>query len=542
MKYFGWVFLFFITVYVLPVASRPMVAPQEFQTAEIAREMVERGIWHNPRRLEKDSQVDSIATYAPVAVSIKLFGKNTFAVRFPMLLAVGLTALFIWVLTRQVTRDDKLAALASVIFLSFSGSYLAATTAVADAIFAMLAVGGCGIGFEALQEQKYNRRLVLLIIIFSLFTALGFIVRGGASLAIPVLVFGGYLIWRRDWQRALKIVLPCVLLSLGLILLWSWKQWTTDPVYWRHFITRIAWCVFTGSGLDELPWYTYILVMVLGALPGAVLLIPALFSGKDAWRRMLKQPLYIFACCFLFLPLLFFTFFGGRQPGIILCCFAPLAVLIATGLREYFNSGGHHRAYNWGMTAWGALLTLTGIFLGIAAMMPGSFAGRVMEQLPVSSNTNPLMAVVCLTSGALMFYSLRGNWRGRMYLFFISIALLPVFGSWCVADNAAMPQRPLKKLQRELDFGGKQTVIYAVPQLYDAAAWLCDREKLEVMEKSSLPAIAADINCPERKHEVVVITRSERDARMVAELEKMCRRPHSIRKIDGVSATLFPGK
>ena len=105
-----------------------------------------------------------------------------------------------------------------------------------------------------------------------------------------------------------------------------------------------------------------------------------------------------------------------------------------------------------------------------------------------------------------------------------------------------MPQRPLKKLQRELDFGGKQTVIYAVPKLYDAAAWLCDREKLEVMEKSSLPAIAADINCPERKHEVVVITRSERDARMVAELEKMCRRPHSSRKIDGVSAFLFPGK
>ena len=118
MKYFGWVFLFFIVVYILPLGSRPLILP-EYGFAETAREMVMSGDYVTPRlRGETVSDVPAPAYY-PAAKGIQLFGKNSFAVRFPSALAAGLTALFIWILIKQVLRDEKLAALSSIIYLSF---------------------------------------------------------------------------------------------------------------------------------------------------------------------------------------------------------------------------------------------------------------------------------------------------------------------------------------------------------------------------------------------------------------------------------------
>ena len=40
MRYFWFVFLFFIVAYLVPLAGRPLVTPDEFRYAEIPREMI----------------------------------------------------------------------------------------------------------------------------------------------------------------------------------------------------------------------------------------------------------------------------------------------------------------------------------------------------------------------------------------------------------------------------------------------------------------------------------------------------------------------
>lgn len=42
MKYYALVGVFFIVAYLLPLAGRPMVTPDEFRYAEIPREMIDR--------------------------------------------------------------------------------------------------------------------------------------------------------------------------------------------------------------------------------------------------------------------------------------------------------------------------------------------------------------------------------------------------------------------------------------------------------------------------------------------------------------------
>ena len=65
---------------------------------------------------------DAAAEIPPMAYwltagSFKLFGQNAFANRLPSALAVGLTALFIALLIQQALRDEKLAALAAMLYL-----------------------------------------------------------------------------------------------------------------------------------------------------------------------------------------------------------------------------------------------------------------------------------------------------------------------------------------------------------------------------------------------------------------------------------------
>jgi 4-amino-4-deoxy-L-arabinose transferase len=150
MKYFGWIFLFFIILYIIPLGSRPMIAPAEFEYAQTAVDMVELSMY------TADGGV--IAPDTPpmshwiTAASFNLFGINNFAARLPSALAVGITALMIALLVQQNLRDEKLAALASMIFMSFSLVLLAGSTAQPVMLTVMTISGTLGTIFLAVQE------------------------------------------------------------------------------------------------------------------------------------------------------------------------------------------------------------------------------------------------------------------------------------------------------------------------------------------------------------------------------------------------------
>ncbi|UKI31753.1 MAG: hypothetical protein L6W00_29180 [Lentisphaeria bacterium] len=48
MRYFWFVVLFFIVAYLVPLAGRPLVTPDEFRYAEIPREMIANGDYVTP--------------------------------------------------------------------------------------------------------------------------------------------------------------------------------------------------------------------------------------------------------------------------------------------------------------------------------------------------------------------------------------------------------------------------------------------------------------------------------------------------------------
>ena len=462
-------------MYILPLGSRPLISP-EFTFAETAREMVVSGNYTTPQLLGENVKNYQAPAFYMAAKSIQLFGNNGFAVRFPAALAAGLTALFIWILINQTLRDEKLAALSAVIYLCCSAVYLSGTVANSGVLFAMLATGSCGCLFISMQESGFSRRRMLNLFFCGIFMGLGFAVGGFEAVLIPLIAGIFYMLWDKKWRQLPLIVIVPLIFAGAAALPWLLAMNKFEPGFLCRF-TRETFAAI-GSGKTEMSRYWHIGLFILGAFP-AILLIPAAgVVGKDAWKGFLRQPLFRFAFCFMFTPLIMLAIHPGFNINAVLCAFAPLALLIAAGVRTYFNSGCHHRSYNWIMTAWGIVLSLAGAFLLTLHFTRPALIAKV----PLTALFYPVMGSVLIFAGIMMIYSITGNWRGRLYLFFFSIGLVWLFMPWFFKVNPMMPGEALRQLKENNPAvkSAEYTIVSENRALANAAAWEFQRSDIRI--------------------------------------------------------------
>ena len=138
-----------------------MVIPDEFRYAKISREIVETGNWVVPhldglRYFEKTA----IGHWLLNAMAITLFGENTFAVRFPSAVAVGLSVLMLFFLVRMFADTYYASILTPVIFLTGFEVFGVGTFTVLDSIFSMVVTASMA-AYRSLQNGPIfaSRRL-----------------------------------------------------------------------------------------------------------------------------------------------------------------------------------------------------------------------------------------------------------------------------------------------------------------------------------------------------------------------------------------------
>ena len=110
--------VFFIVVYLLPLGMRVMIRPDEFRYAEIPREMLASGEWMRPRLDGVKYFEKPTLGYQLIALSMKVFGENKFAVRLPSALGTLLAAAMVWLLFRRETKENFWPSIATGIYLA----------------------------------------------------------------------------------------------------------------------------------------------------------------------------------------------------------------------------------------------------------------------------------------------------------------------------------------------------------------------------------------------------------------------------------------
>ena len=466
MKYFGWIFLFFIIMFIIPLASRPMISPFEFAEAIPAMEMVQSGSY----AVVPENPAEPPMIHWITAASYNLFGINAFSARLPSALAAGITALLIALLIQQHLRNKKLAALSATIYISFTSVFLYGTLTLPVMFAVMAAAGSLGCMFLAVQELKFNRRKFLLSMLSGLFAAILILSAGIYSLIIPVAVMLFYMVLSRKLKELLFITLPFLIFTVIPVVPWGLNLYFV-PELLKEFIGFKSSCF---------PWYIYIFVIINGLFPIWVLIPASLMTGKESWKRLWDQPLCKFACSAAFLPLLYAIIFRNIHPSVLQITFPAFAILIALGLQAYFNNGGHHRSFDWMLNIWATLLVLSGITEVMLWFFP-AFAEPVFSIMPLKPVVLLSMGVSSLLGGGALLYSLRGNWRSRLYLFFFSIAILPLGFSWGIKNNYYMPETEFRLFITELDIIPEKSIFFAEKENIPALQW-CTGEKINPVD------------------------------------------------------------
>lgn len=284
-----------ICVLLWGLGTRPLYKVQEVRIAETAREMLVSGDWLVPRyngelRLQKPP-----LPYWLSAMSFKAFGVGAWQARVPAALAgLALVVLLWWWLQRRMSAE---AAVQSVLVLT--ASYLTLRhfrSAEADALLLLFTAGACMLG-HVLVSEKGGRGLRIL---FGLCLGLGFLSKGPAAIAIPLLALLAFALLERRAGRP-----PT-----------SWCDLITVPAVLTMLVTGFAWyawiliylhdagSAFFGRQVDETfisgnhaqPVWWYLARWFEFYAPWSVLIVPAALHALQRIRRGQEIPQIVRFC------------------------------------------------------------------------------------------------------------------------------------------------------------------------------------------------------------------------------------------------------
>lgn len=544
MKYVFLIACFFVCAYIVPSIGRPMVTPDEFRYGEIPREMLVNNDFTTPRLVNMRYYEKPSLGYWITAGAIKVFGENAFAVRFMSLLGAALGALFVSIWVKQNRRDDRLAALAALLYLGCGLVYGLGVFSVLDSLLTAFTTGTLGCMFLAISEQGFNRRRILLLLLAGVFAGLAFMTKGFIAFAVPGLTAAAYLLWERRWKDLFLLPILPLLAIAAVVLPWAWHMHQTDGDFWRYFVMVEHIQRFTdGSDQHPEPFWFLIPVLLGGAFPSALMLSAVTEVDKPRWKSLWQLPIYRYAAVAVVLPFIFFSLSKGKLPTYILPCFAPLAILMAGAVSSGFKTGGRHRCYHIVLNCWGGLLFVAGIIgillsaagIYLTVTAPEKFSAVNIPGLTFALASDLLPMVICATivtllGGGALIFSRKQLWRPRLYIFWAGLALLTLPSALLPEmDSHKMPEKQLMNLANGGVLDAVNDRIICSNSTIHAVAWTYKRSDIQLLASKgeleyghdraeaagetpvsfSRQEIAAAIANPGRKQAIAFIVRSK---------------------------------
>ncbi len=464
----------FVLCYLIPLGLRPVSTPDESRYAEIPREMITSGDWVVPhidgvRYFEKP-----VLGYWLTAASMRLFGENAFAMRFPSALATGLAALLIFILV-QWFIGGYAAMLAVMVFLTCFEVFGIGTLNVLDSMFAMFVTAAMTSFFFAHTAGHSIWKKRVLLLLFGLFCGLAFLTKGFPAFAIPFVTIVPFMIWERRWKEL--FVIPWLPLAAAALVVAPWAVMIhmREPDFWHFFIWNEHIRRFLSDDAQHGKSYLFLFIVFPAAALPWTALFPAVVSGIR--KSGLRNALTRYALCWFILPFLFFSASRGKLLTYILPCFAPLAILIAMGLRNYMKHDGK-KAFTIGAVALALFIGLLAVALSVVQLADfNGFKPYVWTWKWV------LVVFGLLTFSILLLLAARESDHKKKYLLY---ALAPVIVM--LLSHFAMPDMSVKNktlgefLLRSSHKIRPDTILVSEANPISAVCWFYKRSDVYQLE------------------------------------------------------------
>ncbi len=478
---------FFLLAYLLPIGARDLVVPDETRYAEIPREMIASGDWVVPRIDGVRYFEKPVLGYWVHAVSILLLGENNFAVRLPSGLAVGLTALLIFLLVHRVRKKDDekeggAAVLATLIFMSCFAVFGIGNTAVLDSLLSLFLTGSIAAFFFATEQERGSRKETYFLLLAGFSCGLAFLTKGFLAFVVPVLALVPYLAWQRRWRDILRMSWLPILTAVLVSLPWAILIQMREPDYWNFFFwnEHVRRFLANNAQHKETAWY-FVLVapaMFFPWLLTAPAAIPGILSrmkGQDFRGRLMRLSV-----CWLVLPFLFFTSSSGKLLTYILPCFPPFAILMSFGLLHVFSKKWSGRLLKWGIGLCALLF-----FLALAAVLYIQFIGPHEKHI----FDHPWKAIT-LVNGFLFYFLLciQALRSRRVMSKLLLFALAPLFfffvAHFILPDSTIDVKCPGPLLERNKPIIDENCIVITDTHAVRAVCWYLHRSDVYLLNEA----------------------------------------------------------
>jgi 4-amino-4-deoxy-L-arabinose transferase-like glycosyltransferase len=397
-----------------------LIGADEPRYAQVAREMLDRHDWITPvlgghAWLEKPPLY-----YWQAMLAYSLFGVSDVAARIPAAIDATLLVIAVYLFFRKFRRGVEVDA--ALITASCAGVIGYAHAASMD----MALAATFSMGMLAWWAWRESEKRVYLALFYACM-ALGMLAKGPVApflAAVVIIAFEGL---SRDLRLVLRTLwLPGILLFCAIALPWYFAVQMRNPQFFREFILQHNLARFSSDLYHHRqPFWYYLPVTALALVPWTVFVIAAFVESVRIWwaeRKSvpaepdLELQFRVFACCWLIIPVAFFSISQSKLPGYILPAIPAGAVLLADYLRRRL---GHEEDEPVSK----GLITLHAL-VAAAPIVPAVLIAYVLTQhrLPAGRPMFIALAVAFALSAAIAM-TLASRLRLRMLRF---VTLIPV--------------------------------------------------------------------------------------------------------------------
>jgi len=194
--------------------------------------------------------------------------------------------------------------------------------------------------------RESGKRAYLALLYFAM--ALGMLAKGPVAPFLAGLMIALFAGAARDFRGIARTLwLPGILLFCAISLPWYIAVQMRNPEFLRIFILEHNLERFSSDLYHHRePFWYYLPVTALAVLPWVVFALTAfLRSFRDWWTKqnsagdsaLHSEQLGVFACCWLLVPMIFFSISESKLPGYILPAVPAAAVLLADYVGRRFE-------------------------------------------------------------------------------------------------------------------------------------------------------------------------------------------------------------
>jgi len=470
-----------------------LIGADEPRYAQVAREMFERrghiDGWITPvlgghAWLEKPPLY-----YWQAMLAYSVLGVSDVAARVPAAIDATLLVIAVYLFFRRFRRGVEVdaalitASCAGVIGYAHAASMdmaLAATFAIA-----MLA-------WWAWRESEKKIYLAL----FYLSMALGTLAKGPVAPFLAAVVIVLFALATRGFRVILKMLwLPGILLFCAIALPWYVAVQMRNPQFFREFILQHNLARFSSDLYHHRqPFWYYLPVTALALVPWTVFVIAAIVESARVWwaeRKSasgepdLELQFNVFTCCWLVVPVVFFSISQSKLPGYILPALPAGAVLLAEYLRRHL-AREQEEAVSKGLVVLHALVAA-------APIVPSVLIAYLVAQHRLPAGRPMFIALaIAFAMAAAIALTLASRSRLRMLRFVtlipavLSVAAVLKLGSVSIDQKLSM--RPLAVELVSVETRQLPLAVYGVSREMEYGLAFYRNQAIVRYERESVPA------------------------------------------------------